>query len=252
MKSQIILIALILLFKPGFSQKLNKDDYETVKSFIEWIKKNDMDKLKTKIAYPLKRMVPLPDIDNEIEFVERYNEIFDDSLKHKIISSDINTDWSAVGWRGIMLKDGDIWLDYDGRLLAVNYQSTFEHNKRIELIEKEKASIHESVRDFKEPVLIIETKKFKIRIDKQFNGKYRYASWSINSKMSAKPALIIHDGTVKAEGSGGNHRYEFINGNYTYDCLINVLRADDTPPAELVVYQNNKEILHEPGLLKRK
>ncbi len=252
MKRQITLIALILIFKLGFSQELKKDDYETVKTFVDYIKNNDIDKLKTIIAYPLKREYPLSDIDNEIEFEKRYNEIFDDSLKNKIISSNIGTDWSTVGWRGIMLNNGDLWLDYDGRLLSINYQSGFERDKRIELIENDKISIHESLKDFKEPILIIETKKFKIRIDKLNNTKYRYASWSIDSKMSEKPDLIIKDGNWIPEGSGGNHRYEFINGNYKYDCIINVLGADDTPPAELVVYQDDKEILNEQGQIKRK
>jgi len=249
---QIAFIVLILTFKLGFSQELKKDDYETVKTFVNCIKNNDIDKLKTLIAYPLMREYPLSDIDNETEFKKRYNEIFDDRLKNKIITSNIDTDWSSVGWRGIMLNNGDLWLDHDGRLIAVNYQSDFEQDKRIELIEKDKTSIHESIRDFEEPILIIETKKFQIRIDKQYNGKYRYACWSIDSKMSKKPDLIIKDGNWLPEGSGGNHRYEFINDNYKYDCFINVLGTDDTPPAKLVVYKDDREILNEQGQIIRK
>ena len=93
-----------------------------------------------------------------------------------------------------MFNSGDLWLNYDGKLLSVNYQSDFEKDKRIILIEKEKTSIHETLKEFEEPILTIKTKKFKIRIDKMNNGKFRYASWSIDTQMSEKPDLIIKNG----------------------------------------------------------
>jgi hypothetical protein len=31
-----------------------------------------------------------------------------------IAQSDLKTDWSAVGWRGIMLLSGDVWLFKSG------------------------------------------------------------------------------------------------------------------------------------------
>ena len=248
---QIIFIALLLVFKMGFTQELKKEELKTVKTFIDCIKSNNIDKLKAHVVYPLRREYPLSNIDNELEFEKRYNEIFDDSLRNIIISSNIKKDWSAVRSRGIMLDNGILWLDYDGRLISVNYQSNYERDNRAKLIEMNKDAIYGSLKDFEEPILIMETKKLKIRIDKLKNGKYRYASWSINSKMSKKPDLVIKDGIYIPEGSGGNHKYEFINGNYKYDCIINVLGTDDMPPAELVVYQDNKQILNEPGQIKR-
>ncbi len=252
MKRQITFIALLIVFKMGFTQELKKKDLEIVKTFVDCIKSNNINKLKAHVAYPLRREYPLSDIDNELEFEKRYNEIFDDSLKTIIISSNIKKDWSAVGWRGIMLNNGILWLDYDGRLISVNYQSNYERDERAKLIEMDKDKIYRSLKDFEEPILIMETKQNKIRIDKLKNGKYRYASWSINSKMSKKPDIVIKDGNWIPEGSGGNHRYEFINDNYKYECIINVLRTNDTPPAELVIYRNDKEILNEPGRIKRK
>ena len=252
MKRQITIIALLLVFKMGYTQDLKKENFEIVKTFVDCIKSNDIKKLKTLIDYPLRREYPLSDIKNELEFKEQYNKIFDDSLRTIIISSNIEKDWSAVGWRGIMLNNGILWLDYDGRLISVNYQSNFERDKRNKLIDKDKKTISERLKYFEEPILIIETKKFKIRIDKLNNGKYRYASWSIDSKMSKKPDLIIKDGNWIPEGSGGNHRYEFINGDYKYNCVINVLGTEYTPPAELIVFHNDKEILKESGQIKRK
>ncbi len=147
MKKQAILIALFLIFKPVFSQELKKEDYETVKKFVDCIKNDNISKLKTMIDYPLKRQAPLQDIKNENEFEKRSNEIFDDNLKNMIISSNINESWSAVGWRGIMFKNGELWIDYDGKIIAINYQSAFERNKINKLTEKDKTSLRKSVPD---------------------------------------------------------------------------------------------------------
>jgi len=61
--------------------------------------------------------------------------------------------------------------------------------------------------------------------------------------MNEKPDLVMKNGNWIPEGSGGNHAYEFINGNYKYVCYINTLGADETPPATLTVYQNRTKIL---------
>ncbi len=51
--------------------------------------------------------------------------------------------------------------------------------------------------------VIIKTKKFKIRIDKQPNGRYLYQSWNANAKITAKPSMIISDGELIPDGTGG-------------------------------------------------
>jgi hypothetical protein len=64
----------------------------------------------------------LPMVKTRAEFVKRHDEIFDKKLIEMISTSNPESDWSEVGWRGTMLFNGVLWL-YDGRLLAVNYQS---------------------------------------------------------------------------------------------------------------------------------
>jgi len=252
MKKTILFIVLLLFFKLGFSQELNKKDLENVKILVDCIKSNNIEKLKTLIVYPLKRTTPLLDIKNEFDFKKRYHEIFDDGLKSLIISSNIKTDWSSVGSKGIMFNIGELWLNSNGKLIAVNYKSDFEYNKKNELIERKKKSIHESLKSFKEPILVIKTKKFKIRIDLLEDFTYRYASWSIDSEMSEPPNLIVKNGTLIPDGNGGNHRYEFINGSYRYTCIVNVIGVNDTPSAELVVFQNDKVILKQAGQIIKK
>ncbi len=155
MKRQISIIALFLVFKLSSAQELKTEYQEVVKTFVECIKSNNTEKLQTLIAYPLRREYPLSDVKNGHEFKKRYTEIFDDNLKKIIIASVIENDWSAVGWRGIMLNHGALWLDYDGRLIAVNYQSNWELEKRTKLIENDKNLIHESIRYFEEPCFLV-------------------------------------------------------------------------------------------------
>ncbi len=251
MKGYITLIILLLTFKQGSAQSLEKEGQDVVLTFIELIKNRNLEKLKSQISFPLRRNYPLPDIKNENEFLKRYDEVFDDNLTTMIVSSDLKNDWSVAGWRGIMLNRGTLWLDYDGRLIAVNYHSNIELDNREKLIENDKNSIHKSLNKFEQPVLILETEKFRIRIDELNNGAYRYASWSIDSTMDEKPDLVLETGSREFEGSGGNHRYEFINGNYTYECSINVMGKYEAPPAHLTVYKGEKKILYQPTQIIR-
>ncbi|HEX6181614.1 MAG TPA: hypothetical protein VFZ47_10240, partial [Chitinophagaceae bacterium] len=76
------------------------------------------------------------------------------------------------------------------------------------------------------------------------------AVWKIENKMSGKPDLIIINGESIAEGSGGNHRYEFMNGDYKYECSIVVMAEDDdSPPAYFRIYKDGKEILSQKAIL---
>jgi len=61
--------------------------------------------------------------------------------------------------------------------------------------------------------------------------------------MTEKPDLIITNGKFIADGSGGNHSYQFKKGIYLYGCSIIVLGEKDSPQARLVITQNGKEIL---------
>jgi len=141
MRNTLTLILFLFVYNSCLAQELKKEYQDVVLTFINYIKDNNTEKLKTLTSYPLKRAYPLSSIHDEIEFIKRYNEVFDDSLKSKIIESNLKKDWSSVGWRGIMLNNGTLWLDYDGKLLAVNYQSNFEQIKKAKLIETPGLSI---------------------------------------------------------------------------------------------------------------
>lgn len=248
-KSFIAILLLTLPFLSAFSQVPNTENQKVIADFITAVGQRNKEELSGKIAYPFKRAYPLPPIKNKQEFLNRYNEIFDDSLVNIIETSKPGKDWTKMGWRGLMLRNGLLWLDEDGRLIAVNYQSAAESKKRLSLIDKQKNYIHPSLQTFERPVCFLKTKKFKIRIDDMGNGNYRYASWSLQNKQSDKPDLVIENGESIHEGTGGNHRYEFKNDGYVYSCDVNVLRKKTYPPATLTIYKGEKAILSQPATI---
>src|ERR1043165_2254169 len=128
---RLLILSLFLMLICSFvqGQEMDSTNQKIVSDFIECIKYQNKEKLASKINFPLSREYPIPDIKNEQEIIKRYSEVFDDSLSKIIVNSQPSKDWSAVGWRGIMLLYGLVWLDYDGSLIAINYQSKIEEQK---------------------------------------------------------------------------------------------------------------------------
>lgn len=237
----------LMFFCIGFvhSQDIKPELQVFVNRFITNVKNDNKEALAACVSYPLKREYPIPDIENKEEFLKRYSEIFDAVLKNEIIKSDAQKDWSDMGWRGLMLNQGSIWLDIDGNLMAVNYQSKFEIDLKKKLIAAQKKGLDSSIAFFQTPICILETTKFRIRIDDLGKNNYRYVSWSINKKMTEKPDLILYGGNLVLEGSGGNHQYEFKKDKFVYECAIILLGEKDSPPARLTIYQGDKVILSQ-------
>ncbi len=245
MKHKILLPFLLFYCISSFSQEMKKEYQKIVLHFIECVKNNKKDEIANMISYPFRREYPIPSIQNKKEFLARYDEIFDNYLKKRVSNSKVANDWGEMGWRGIMFLDGKIWLDYDGRFVCVNYQSEFEKKWKEKLIRSEKDNLHSSIKEFKEPVCILETVKYRIRLDDLGKGNFRYASWSLSKSMNEKPDLIISKGEFVPEGSGGNHSYVFKNGDYIYECSIIEMGEEDSPPARLTIYKKDEEVFSQ-------
>jgi hypothetical protein len=161
----------------------------------------------------------------------------------------VDKDWEPVGWRGVVLNRGILWLEYDGKIRSVPYESEIEKQKRNVLIEAERKTLYSDLRSYSEPVLKWTTKSYRIRIDRlgeSGSAKYRYAAWPVNKLPSDKPDLVVDDGVNKPDGSGGNHYYDFKKGIYLYRCYVKVLRSWDDAPGRFEIYENGNCILREP------
>lgn len=249
-KSILIVLVLIFSLNNCFSQ-LSKPEYVTVvEYFVDCIKKSDIEKLDSLISYPIERPYPVPPINNKQDFIKRYTEIFDDSLTSLITNSNIKEDWKDMGWRGIMLHNGIVWLDYNGKFLTTNYSSEKEKTIEKNWIEYERNLLHTSLKKFNKPIHTLETDKFIIRVDLLENKEYRYASWSKEFDISQKPDLVINNGEKTYDGSGGNHYFIFTNGMYSYRVYVNNMRDNVTPQFNIKVTKNGKDILNQPAVLK--
>ena len=69
----------------------------------------DKEAVAQQIHYPILIKYPL-EIRNEAELLEHWDLIFDDKLVSRIADSSAS-DWSKVGWRGVMLDNGAVWVN---------------------------------------------------------------------------------------------------------------------------------------------
>jgi hypothetical protein len=137
-----ILILLLFAFNFSFSQNdLDQNEIENIQKLIKLFQTKNVDGISKIINYPLKREYPIPDVKNEVDFRKRFNQIFDQKIINEISNSKMDQ-WSEVGWRGIMLNHGDLWIESDGKIQALNYQSNFEINQKKTLINNDKKRLH--------------------------------------------------------------------------------------------------------------
>lgn len=233
------LYVLALIFTTSL-YALEKEYWPVVQKFIDLVKNNKIEELANNVAYPLRREYPLPPISSPEDFVKKFNQLFEKELIDTITKSDYKKDWEALGWRGIMLNNGILWITSEGKLSAINRMSAIELENKAQIIEEQKSKLHTSVKKFDVPCLEGQTKKFLIRIDKMDTEKYRYAAWSLPKTFSDKPDLILYNGTMEPQGSGGICRdFSFKNKNYKY--LVETFIDEGT----IEVFKNDTSILNE-------
>lgn len=243
------LLSVVFLF-PQKAFGMEGEPLKLVNDFKAAFQKGDRQEIAKFIAYPLVREAPIPSIDTAEDFVKRFEEVFDSTLSDMIKNSNTTEDWQVMGWRGIMLSHGILWLNYEGKVIAVHHQSSAEKKLKLALIASEKKKLHKSLRVFDRPVLDWQTNKTRVRIDATDDGKYRYAAWSKGKSPATKPSLIIGNGERVADGMGGNHYYEFHNNGRTHRVHVFVIvspEVDEDTVGELeVIGKNDQPISSEP------
>jgi len=244
--NQFKLISIVILSLAGNSASaLDSKNEPLVKKVLQAFKGKNINDIAKLVSYPLEREAPLPAIKNEKEFIQRFNDVFDQHLLSSIVNSNIKKDWDEVGWRGIMLGDGDIWINYDGQISAINYQSTTERMVSNRLRSKGRRAIHRSVSQYAKAVLDWQTKRFHIRVDELKDGQLRYTSWSKGKKVSEKPDLVLLNGRLQMDGSGRNQSYAFHNGDFKYQLKVNSIGRSSATYGMLKVYKGVKEVASE-------
>jgi hypothetical protein len=252
MKATFIVIAILIAAATtalGQNSELKKEQIQSIQKLINTFKTKNKTKIADLISYPLTREYPLKDVKDKNDFIQRFGDIFDKGFIDHVAKSKIS-DWSEVGWRGIMLDNGTLWIDEDGKIITVNYQSSKEKQLLTNAILADKNQLPKSIQDFEKPIYLIFTKTYKIRIDEKSEGIYRYTAWKIKNQKS-EPDIVIENGVWEFQGSGGNHTTTFKNNGYTYIVSINVIGTVDDPDATLEVLKQEKTVLTEDGKIKR-
>ena len=202
----------------------------TVAKIIELVRNRDKEGLSKMIAYPLERKYPVPPVRNEKEFIERFDEIFDSELIEKMSKANPEECWGHFGCGLFMIEDLGYLQLYLGFYNEIHFIEDSDREKFIsnQLIEAERNDLHESLKNFIYPVILMESPTNLIRIDcikeneDKDNNVYRYASWKNGSSISNKPDLILTNGFGGIGGSQSFGCYKFINGNLGYLCNVGV------------------------------
>tara|TARA_R110000782_G_scaffold140_3_gene350 strand:- start:2406 stop:3632 length:1227 start_codon:yes stop_codon:yes gene_type:complete len=220
-------------------------DYRVIQKLIDSVVANDRISIADMVAYPFNRRHPLPSIVDRNDFIARFDQVFDDELRQMIESSSSHN-WNSVGYRGIMLGNGQLWMDYDGTIIAVNHHTKLEDSVIDLLNRSNDLRFHESVKSYESTILEAWTDGFRIRVDLLSDGTYQYASWSSGTSTHDEPDLILRGGSRVSDGSGGNHHYSFRNGAYEYNLHVAVLRKRKTDLGWVSVSNDGAPVLREP------
>lgn len=228
----------------------NKKEFPFVGEFVANLQEDNVSEVAQNIWYPFDRPYPLPSIQNEEELIEKYNEIFDETVKQEIINAYHEGDWGTIGWRGVQIDHGTIWFADNGKAYRLNRASELEEKLRTQIIEDERQSLHESLQEFDKPLLYWETENYKVRVDEMEKWSYRYAAWSSSQDMNEEPELVIENGGREYWGNGGNSSYIFESGDYIYELYLGVLVKPGAPSEILRVYRNDdSEYLHQKKII---
>ncbi len=249
MKKFLLIVLCLLSFNISYARSDEENGQneaaDVVQQFKNAVKTDNPEIIADYVVYPFERRNPLPDIQNKEEFIKNYEMIFDDDLKQAVNDSEIE-DWESVGWRGIMLYNGLLWIDENGKLIAVNYGTDKAREYVAKWLQKDKERIYEPLRKYDANVYIFKTTTKLGRIDRispegSRKSQYRLALWNRDGDMSGKPEVLIADGYVEYRGSANNTEYHFKSDEYEYVFFVNYVGPVDMPPYRFGIYEKAED-----------
>lgn len=211
MKYPIIL--LLLLGSISLNAQNNPGCLNQYRKIASLIINDKAKELSGLLVYPIKRSNPLPDIKSKEEFIKLFPSLFDRSFKtqlQKITEEDLIDRNNGCG-----LFAGDLWINEEGKIIAINYESVAEQQRYNDILHKVKKTIHPSLSNFNSNILVWRSGKLTVRVD-EVNGNFRYAAWSKGKPMSALPDMVLNNGVQEFQGTAGGVTYTFRNNDWTY------------------------------------
>ena len=191
---------------------VNASDLKTISKFIDLLKAGKNQEAAQMVRYPLRRPEPLKPIANANEFVENVGQFFDKNVLKDIESKKSDT---MTSWRGTFIAAGAVYAD-GGKITALNV-STPEMKKAIEKARASaKAETHSSVSDYVGLKFECVTDRHHVQVQDLGGDKIRYVSWPPGN-LSKKPELVLPDGQMEFQGTGGNVTYRFKGGDFVYE-----------------------------------
>lgn len=217
---RIVLFLAFLIGTSSFAQdnNLSAEMTEKVRDLITLFQNGDKEEIANHISYPLYRSYPIPEVSTAKEFVVRFDQIFDKEFLSEIANSTTG-DWSTVGWRGTMLKDGELWIDDNGIVYRINRNTPLEQKWRKSLIQKDRERLHKSVQKYQAPYAVIDVEGETWRVDNVNGDVMRLSIWKNGVKMSEHPALVL-EGCLDLQGSMGTRVLEFKNKKTAEEIMI--------------------------------
>ncbi|WP_017733013.1 hypothetical protein [Nafulsella turpanensis] len=245
---KLLLLTILMVLKVSFafaqeSTSLPSWRTKQISELVSLIRNNQVQQLADLIEYPLRRENPIPDIKSKENFILHYPTLFDTDFKIELITTVFNTDNTIDRSNGFGLLNGEVWLNEDGKIIAINHHSASELQLKEHLTKESRGLIHPSINQWKENILVCKTGKFLIRIDRLENNSLRYVAWSINKGISEKPDLVLFNGKRIFHGTSGGVSYSFTNSewNYQLDKSILAERIENTG-LFLRIFKGNDEV----------
>lgn len=198
-------------------KQLTKNEKIGIDNLKENVTYKRKEAVAKQIKYPLIRCGYFKyAITSQKDFVNSFDIIFDT----KQIQEFRTAQWEYIFFPSFecysLQGDGYVGeFNIDGKLILSGIPLSESEMGYIQsLIEKEKMTLHPSIRNYKEPKYLIYAGKYRIRIDRMPDDTLRYCSWNKDAAISAEPDLVIYGGEECCTQWGNS--IIFNNGEYEY------------------------------------
>lgn len=223
----------------------------TAQKFKDLLKTNNPQQIAKNIVYPFSLGQGVPNVQNEQEFIEKYDVILPEYLRQYFIDSPIKHWGSGGNLGGVCLNDcPDAHLTDDGKIIWIKDSEELKQY-RTEYIEKEKQTIYPSLKNYNYNLYTMETKDWLIRIDDMeglyevstqidIPNIYRFTAWEKGKTISDKPDIVIDQGHTEKdpEFRYSPEYYVFSNSEYHAIFTNDPIGPMDHIPYYIEIYKN--------------